>query len=139
MAICNFNAVTLKTARSTAILTAIGTSGLLKIYSGSSPADASVAATGTLLATLPLSATAGTVTTGVSGGASAILTLNTVTSANGVATGTAGYGRITTSAGVGVVDLDVGASGSGCSIIMTPTTVTTGAPVSVTSGTITEG
>lgn len=139
MAICNLNNVTVKTARATAILTAIGTSGLIKFYSGTPPADASVAATGTLLATLALSATAGVVTAGVTGGASAYLTLNAVTSANGVATGTAGYGRITTSAGVGVVDLDVGASGSGASVIMTPTTVTTGAPVNVASGTITEG
>jgi len=137
MAICNLNNVTVKTNRSTQILNAIGTSGLIKFYTGSPPADASVAATGTLLATLTCSSTFGTVTTGVSGGASAYLTANAITSANGVATGTPGYARICTSGGTGVVDLDCGTSGT--SVIMTPDTITNGAPVNVTSCVITEG
>lgn len=137
MAICNLNNVTVKTNRSTQILNAIGTSGLVKFYTGSPPADASVTATGTLLATLTCSSTFGTVTTGVSGGASAYLTANAITSANGVATGTPGYARICTSAGVGVVDLDCGTSGT--SVIMTPDTITNGAPVNITSCVITEG
>ena len=139
MAIIKLNNVTVKTSRATAINTAVGASGNLLFYSGSPPADASVAATGTLLATLPCSATFGVVTTGVSGGASPYLTANAITSANGVATGTPGYARLATSAGVGVVDLDVGATGSGASVIMTPDTITAGAPVSVTSCVITEG
>ncbi len=136
MSICNFNTVTVKTARSNALLSAIGSGASMKFYTGSPPTDASVAATGTLLATLPLSSTPGVVTTGITGGANPYFTLNAVTSANGVATGTPGYARITTSGGVGVVDLDCGTSGT--SIIMTPNTITTGAPVNVTSGVITE-
>ena len=136
MAICNLDPVSLQTSRSTAINTAIGTSGVIKFYTGSPPADPSVAATGTLLATLACSATFGVVTAGVSGGAAAVLTANAITSANGVATGTPGYARIETSAGAGVVDLDVGSSGT--SIIMTPDTITSGAPVNITSLTITE-
>lgn len=136
MAICNFNNVTVKTSRCNAILSAVGTSGNLLFYSGSPPADASVAATGTLLATLPCSATFGVVTTGVSGGAKPYLTANAITSANGVATGTPGYCRLQTSGGVGVVDLDVGTSGT--SVIATPDTITSGAPVNVTSLVITE-
>ncbi len=139
MGITSLNNVTVKTSRSTDINTAIGTSGLMKFYTGIPPSDASVAATGTLLATLTCSSTFGTVTTGVSGGASPNLTANAIASANGVATGTPGYCRIETSAGVGVVDLDVGATGSGASVIMTPDTITTGAPVNVTSCVITEG
>ncbi len=138
MAICNLDPVTLQTNRSTQIDTAIGASGLLKFYTGANPADPSVAATGTLLATLTCSATFGVVTAGVSGGAAAYLTANAITSANGVATGTPGYARLETSAGAGVVDLDVGASGSGASVIMTPDTITSGAPVNVTSLVITE-
>ena len=136
MAICNLDPVSLQTARSTAINNAIGTSGVIKFYTGAPPADPSVAATGTLLATLACSATFGVVTAGVSGGAAAVLTANAITSANGVATGTPGYARIETSAGAGVVDLDVGTSGT--SIIMTPDTITSGAPVNITSLTITE-
>ena len=136
MAICNLDPVSLQTSRSTAINNAIGTSGAIKFYTGAPPADPSVAATGTLLATLTCSSTFGVVTAGVSGGAAAVLTANAITSANGVATGTPGYARIETSAGAGVVDLDVGSSGT--SISMTPDTITSGAPVNVTSLTITE-
>ncbi len=136
MAICNLDPVSLQTSRSTAINNAIGTSGVIKFYTGAPPADPSVAATGTLLATLTCSSTFGVVTAGVSGGAAAVLTANAITSANGVATGTPGYARIETSAGAGVVDLDVGSSGT--SIIMTPDTITSGAPVNITSLTITE-
>jgi hypothetical protein len=138
MAICNFNAVTLKTQRCTDILNAIGSNGVIKFYTGAPPADASVAATGTLLATLACSATFGVVTAGVSGGASPYLTANAIGSANGVATGTPGYARIQTSGGVGVVDLDCGVAGSGASVILTPGTITSGAPVNVPSLVITE-
>ena len=138
MAICNLDPVSLQTSRSTAINNAIGTSGIIKFYTGSPPADPSVAATGTLLATLACASTFGTVTAGVSGGASAYLTAGAITSANGVATGTPGYARLETSAGAGVCDLDVGATGSGASVIMTPDSITSGAPVNITSLTITE-
>jgi hypothetical protein len=138
MAYCNFEPVALKTARCNAILSAIGASGLIKIYSGAPPADPSVAATGTLLVTLACSATFGVVTAGVSGGAAPYLTANPITSASGIATGIPGYARIETSAGVGVVDLDCGATGSGASVIITPNQVTTGAPVNVTSLIISE-
>jgi hypothetical protein len=139
MALCSLNNTTVKNARSNAILSAIGTSGLVKFFTGSPPSDASVAATGTLLATLTCSSTFGTVSAGTSGGAAPALTANAITSANGVATGTPGYARIETSAGVGVCDLDVGASGSGASVIMTPDAITSGSPVNITSLVITEG
>lgn len=138
MAYIKFNVVTVENSRAAAVNTAVGTSGLLKFYTGAAPADPSVSATGTLLATLNCASTFGTVTAGVSGGAAAYLTAGAITSANGVATGTPGYARVTTSAGVGVVDLDVGATGSGASVIMTPDTITSGAPVNVTSLVITE-
>lgn len=138
MAVCKFNVVVTQKARADALLTQIGTSAVLKFYSGSPPADPSVTATGTLLATLNAPTTFGTTAAGTSGGASAVLTANAITTANGVANGTPGYCRIQTSGGVGVCDLDVTASGGGGSVIMTPNTITSGAPVSVTSLTITE-
>jgi len=140
MSICNFNNVTVKTSRCTDINTAAGANAVLKVYDNSAgiPADASVAAVGVLLATLACSATFGVVTTGVSGGAKPYLTANAITSANGVATGTPGYCRLQTSGGVGVVDLDVGATGSGASVIMTPDTITSGAPVAISSVVINE-
>ncbi len=139
MSVCNFNNVTLKTSRSTDILNAVGASGNMLFYSGAPPADASVAATGTLLATLPCSATFGVVTPGVSGGAKPYLTANAITTANGVATGTPGYARIQTSGGVGVVDLDVGVAvasaftGSIAGTVMTVTAVSTGTVVTGTN------
>lgn len=138
--ICNFNNVTVKTGRSTVILTDAGSGATLKFYTGAPPIDASVAVTGTLLATLPCSNPFGTVTAGISGGADPVLTAGAITSGLGVATGTPGFARLTTSGSVGVVDLDCGASGgSGTfSIYMTPDTITSGAPVMVTSLTITE-
>lgn len=132
MAYCNTSNTGLKTTWATDLNTAIGTNATVKFYTGTYPADPSVAATGTLLATLTCSASAfGVVTNGVSGGANPYITANTITSANGVATGTPGYCRISTSGGTAVVDLDVAASGA--SMNMTPDTITSGAPVSVTS------
>ena len=138
MAILHLNEVTVGTAYCTQLNTSAGTGASFLFYTGALPADASVTATGTLLATLTLGAVAlGTVTTGISGGAKGFITCNLPSSANGVATGTPGYMRIQTSGAVGVVDLDVTASGGGGSVIMTPNTITSGAPVSLTSCVIT--
>lgn len=128
MAYINFSA-TLKSSRASAILSAIGTSGLLKIYTGAQPTNPDTAATGTLLATLALSATAGTVSGGV-------LTFNAITQSDAVATGTAGYARVTTSGGTAVIDLDVGTSAT--SVILNTTSIVSGGPVVVSSGSITE-
>lgn len=128
-------AIATKSSRATALNTAIGTSALIKIYSGAAPADPDTAASGTLLATLTGNGTAfGTVTSGV-------LTASAITQANAVATGTAGYCRICTSAqsgstAAGIVDLDVGTSAA--SVIMNTTSIVSGGPVQITSATFTE-
>lgn len=124
---------TMKTTRNTSILTAIGASGVIRIYTGTPPTDPSVTATGTLLVTLPCSSTFGVVA-----GTPATLTANAITAANAVATGTAGYARIETSAFAGVVDLDVTATGGGGSVQLATTSITTGLSVSLTSLTIAE-
>ena len=95
---------TLRNARLDAITTAIGTSGLLRIYDGTRPASGGTATT--LLAQLTLSATfAPAASLGV-------LTASAIGSdASADATGTATWARLTTSAGVFVADMGVGTSG----------------------------
>ena len=110
-----------RTARMNAVLSAIGTSGKLKIYAANGT---------TLLATLPLSATAGT----VSGDT---LSFNAITSdASADITGTAALATITTSADVVVVSgLTVGvASGN---IQLNTVSFVAGAVVSLSSGSLT--
>lgn len=110
-----------RTARMNAVLSAIGTSGKLKIYAANGT---------TLLATLPLSATAGT----VSGDT---LSFNAITSdASADATNTAALATITTSADVVVVSgLTVGvATGN---IQLNTVAFVAGAVVSLSSGSLT--
>lgn len=121
---------TLRNARMDAITTAIGASGLLRIYDGTRPASGGTATT--LLAQLSLSATAAP---GASGG---VLTFNSITQDSSAdATGTATWFRITTSGGTFVIDGSVGTSGSDLNLTTTSIVITQ--PVSVTSFVITEG
>lgn len=133
----------LKNSRNTAILTAIGASGLMDIYTGTPPTDVVTNATGTLIVSLPLSATAA-VQSGTGTVASpSVLTFNAITTTNatGAGTLTAGYARIRSAAqgaaGPGIVDLDVGTAST--SVILNTVSIANGSPVSVTSATITEG
>jgi hypothetical protein len=113
-----------------AITTAIGASGLLRIYDGTRPASGGAATT--LLAQLALSATA------AAAASSGVLTLNAITQDSSAdATGTATWFRITTSGGTFVIDGSVGTSGS--DLNLTTTSIVATQPVSVTSFTITEG
>jgi hypothetical protein len=120
---------TLRNAQLDQITTAVGTSGKLRIYSGTRPATGGTATT--LLAELPCSAT---FAPAASGG---VLTLNALTSATAAATGTASWFRILTSANGIVLDGDVGTSGS--DLNLNSTAITSGGSVSVTSFTITAG
>ena len=84
-----------------------------------------------VLATLPLSATAGTVTGNV-------MTLNAVTSATATATGTAALAELRNNAGTTIVSgLTVGTSGA--DVIINSTAISSGQTVQCTSGTITHG
>lgn len=80
------------------ITTQAGATAFLLIYTGAQPANCGTAASGTLLASLPLS---NPIAPAPSGG---VLTMSAVTSANTGNAGTAGYWRIcTSSAGTTVV------------------------------------
>ena len=119
----------LRNTRMDAITTAIGTSGFLDIYDGTRPASGGTATN--KLAHLPLSATAAASSSG------GVLTFNAITSANALLTGTATWFRVTTSAGVFVIDGSIGTSGS--DLNLTTTSIVSGQPVSVSSFVDTEG
>lgn len=121
---------TLRNARQDAITTAIGTSGLFRIYDGTRPASGGTATT--LLAELPLSATA------AAASSSGVLTFNAITTdASANASGTATWFRMVTSGGTFVIDGNVGTSGS--DLNLTSTTIVSTQPVSISSCVITEG
>ena len=113
-----------------AITTAVGSSGLLRIYDGTRPATGGSATT--LLAQLTCNATF------APDASSAVLTLNAITADSSAdATGTATWFRITTSGGTAVIDGNVGTSGS--DLNFNTTSIVAGANVSVSSFTITAG
>lgn len=115
------------------ITTAVGASGLLRIYdaTGGTPANVGTAlGSQVLLAELTCNAT---FAPGASGG---VLTLNAITqdsSAN--ATGTAAFFRITTSGGTAIVQGTVGTSGA--DLNLNTTSIVINGPVAVSSFTIT--
>lgn len=115
-----------------AIPTAIGASGHLLIYTGSAPSKTS-SPTGTLLATLALSSTAGTVSGGV-------LTFNSITSANASASGTPGYYRVIDGATDDGTHTQIqGSCGVSSGDISFPSTISSGGSTGVSSLVYTEG
>jgi len=120
---------TLRNARLDEIETAIGASGLLRVFSGTQPATGG--AETTKLAELALSATA------APAAAAGVLTFSSISDdASADASGTPTWARLCTSAGAAVVDMTAGV-GSGdldfnAAIVISGT-------VSVTSFVITDG
>lgn len=120
----------LRNARADAITTAIGSSGLLRIYDGTRPASGGAATT--KLAELALSATAA----GASSGG--VLTFSSISNdAAADATGTATWFRVVTSGGSFVIDGNVGTSGS--DLNLNTVSLVIGGPVAVSSFVLTEG
>lgn len=119
----------------TALLNA-GGAGSIKIYTGAQPTSPDDAATGTLLATLPLSATSfPTAAADASDPKVVTATANAITSAAAAATGTAGYFRAVNNAGTAIADGSVGTSG--CDLNLNTTSLVSGGTVSITSWVIT--
>lgn len=121
-----------RNARADAITTFAGSSGKLRIYSGTRPANPAAAITGTLLAELTCNAT---FAPAASGG---VLTLNAITQDSAAdATGTASHFRLWKSDGTtAVMDGDVGTSGS--DLNLNTVSLVAGATVQVTSFVLTE-
>lgn len=124
---------TLKNSRLDAITSAIGTSGLLRIYSGTQPTNPDTAlGAQVLLAELPLSSTF------AAAASSGVLTANAITNDSSAdATNTATWFTLCTSGGTRIVDGSVGTSGS--DLNLNTTSIVAGAQVSVSSLTITAG
>jgi hypothetical protein len=118
---------TLKSTRMTDVVTAIGTTGFLNIYT---------TGLGTLLASIALANPAGTVTSGVLSFSGTPLTES---SAN--ASGTAAAATVTTaSAGGGTVIISgLTVSSTLGDIILSSTNIVAGQPVTITSASITHG
>ena len=118
---------TCKNAMLDAITTAIGSSGLLKIYDGTQPATVATAiSTQNLLGTLTLSATAaGAVSSGT-------LTFNSITQDSSAdATGTASWYSVTKSDGTRVIEGSIGTSNA--DLILNTVSIVSGGPISVSS------
>lgn len=96
----------------------------LEIRTGSQPADADTAASGTLLVTLTLNDPAGTQSGGV-----VTIDVSPAISASAVATGTAGWGRLKDSTGATVLDGSVGTSSA--DFIIDSTSITSGQTVAL--------
>jgi hypothetical protein len=123
-----------RNAKLDAITTAIGTSGLLRIYDGTPPASANAALSGnTKLAELALSATF------AANAASAVLTANAISNdVSADATGTASFYRLYKADGTTVIAQ--GAVGtSGQDLNLNTTAIVLAGPVAVSSFTYTEG
>lgn len=106
--------------------------GTIDIRTGSQPASANDAASGSLLATITLSDPA------FGAASSGVATLaGTPISATGSGDGTAGWFRIKDSDGDTVLDGSVTATGGGGDMQLNTTTISTGVDFELTSGTIT--
>lgn len=115
------------------ITTKVGTSGVLKIWTGAIPTNCATADTGVLLATLTCNATAF-----AAAASSGVLTANAITSATAGNTGTAGYFRIYPSAATTTNAVIQGLCGtSGSDLNLSSTSIASGQTVSITSLTIT--
>lgn len=127
--------VTVRNAQLDAVETTVGTAPLLRIYSGSAPANCAAAASGTLLAeaTLPSDWMEA-----ASSGSKAISGTWQDASAN--ATGTAGHWRLYDSSGTTChAQGTVTATGGGGDMTLDNTSIASAQSVTITSFTITAG
>lgn len=127
--------VAVRNARLDAVETAIGASAILRIRSGSVPANCAAADTGTVLATLNLPSDW---MAAASGGSKALSGTWSDTSAD--ATGTAAHFRIYDSTGTTChTQGTITATGGGGDMTLDSTSITSGQTVTVTSFTLTDG
>ena len=122
-----------RNARLDTLTTSLGASAVVKIYSGTVPANVGASLSGnTLLAQLTCSSTFAAASSG------GVLTANAITTENSAdGTGTASFFRITNSGGVAKIQGSVGTSGA--DLNLNTTSIVAGAAVSISSMTITEG
>jgi hypothetical protein len=125
-------ATTLRNARLNVITTtadAGGGAAVLTIYNGTRPATGGTATTALVALTCST-----TFAPAASGG---VLTLNAITNGTATNTSTATWARLTDSASNFVFDMSVGTSAA--DLILNSTSISTGATVSISSATLTDG
>lgn len=106
--------------------------GHVEIRTGSQPATPGTAATGTLLGTLTLSATA------FGSASSGTVTANTITGDSSAdATGTAGWFRAYDSSSTAVIDGAITATGGGGDMTLDSTSIVAGGTISMSSWSLT--
>ena len=121
-----------RTNAMTDIATQVGSSGLLKIWTGSPPATCATADSGSLLATLTCNAG------GFGSASGGVLTVSAITSNTASGTGTAGYFRIYPSAATSTNAVLQGLCGtSGSDLNLSSLSISSGQTVSITSMSIT--
>lgn len=111
----------------------VGGAGYIEVRTGAQPASVATAASGTLLGTLPLSATAfGAATTA----SPSVATANAITSDTSAdASGTAGWFRAYSGGGTATIDGSVTATGGGGDMTLDTVSVVAGGTIAVTSWT----
>lgn len=107
--------------------------GTIKIYTGTRPATGAGLSGNTLLGTLTFSDPSAAAASG------GVLTFSSITSDTSAdATGTATWARVADSAGTFVMDMSVGAVGSGADIELTDVAIVSGGTIAISTATITE-
>lgn len=112
----------------------VGGAGYLEIRTGSQPATANTAASGTLLGTLTLSATAFGAATTASPSVATAAAITSDTSADN--SGTAGWFRAYNNAGTAIIDGSVTATGGGGDMTLDTVTIVAGGTIAITSWTV---
>lgn len=121
-----------RNAQQQGLITYAGSNAIIRIYSGTQPANANTAiSTQTLLVSLNISGAFGTDSNGT-------LTFSTVNNGTAVASGTASFFRIVKSDGTTVI-MDGSIGTSSADLVLNTTTIATNDTVAITSGTIVRG
>lgn len=121
-----------RNAQQEGLITYAGSNAIIRIYSGTQPANANTAiSTQTLLVSLNISGAFGTDSNGT-------LTFSTVNNGTAVASGTASFFRIVKSDGTTVI-MDGSVGTSSADLVLNTTTIATNDTVAISSGTIVRG
>lgn len=137
MADCKIsNAAAIAACNAVVDLLDVGGAGSIEIYTTPVPSEVDTAATGTLLGTLPLSATAfGAAADAAPGGRATAAAITSDSSAD--ATGTAAYFRALNGSGTHVIQGTVTATGGGGDLELSSVSIVAGVAISITSWTFT--
>jgi len=124
--------LTLRNAQAAANLTALGNNPRFSVYGNTRPASPDVAPGATPLVVAQLTGSAGSVANGVA-------TINAFPGTPITTSGTAVWGRYSTAAGIGVIDVDISVSAGPGEVKVATTTFTKDVTLNVEAFALTEG